>query len=264
MNLVETLQSLEPVFIKAGELALKMQKGVKHHDKYNTGNSALDIVTEADLGVQEFLLQEIAKTDLINCRLLAEEDTPSAKKFNEKGKYYLGIDPIDGTANYAQGDDYFSTIISLHDGQNILYMFIHYPALNWTHRVVNNNYSVSGETPNLVLPPEIQNTIVYWSGNPEKNIPKEICMELGNKGIKFRKITEISKHIDGITMFAFNKVAGIYYEDMNVYDGLAEYSIALVRGSRIYSGGPNGRLDLSNIKKRDFGLYYPGFYLALN
>ena len=89
MDLIKTLQNLEPVFIQAAQLALKMQGGVEHHNKFNTGNELADIVTEADLAVQEFLLKAISKTDLVNCCLLAEEDTPSTEKFNKQGKYYL-------------------------------------------------------------------------------------------------------------------------------------------------------------------------------
>lgn len=260
MNPVEILKSLEPVFIEAAQLAYKMQKGVKYHDKYNTGNPLADIVTEADLAVQEFLLKEIIKTDLVNCHLLAEENTPLAKKFNEQGKYYLGIDPIDGTATYAKGGKCFSTIISLHDGKNILYMFGYYPVLNWQYRVANNKYSESGEKPDFGLSPEMKNTIVYWSGNPEKNIPKEIYDELKNKGIGFKKVLNIDNDVDSITMLALNKIAGTYNENPNVYDGIAEFSIASAKGLKIYSGD---NFDLLNIKKRESGFYYPGYYLTL-
>ncbi|KKQ26247.1 MAG: DegT/DnrJ/EryC1/StrS aminotransferase, partial [Microgenomates group bacterium GW2011_GWC1_37_12b] len=44
----------------------------------------------------------------------------------------------------------------------------------------------SGEIPDFALPPELKNTIVYWSGNPEKNLPKEIYSELKNRGIETR------------------------------------------------------------------------------
>ena len=264
MNLVETLQSLEPLFVDAGKLALKMQKGVDHHNKYNTGNPLADIVTEADLAVQEFLLKEIVKTEFVNCHLLAEESTPLAKKFNDQGKYFLGIDPIDGTATYAKGGKCFSTIISLHDGINILYMFGYYPALNWTYRVADNKYSAFGETPDFALPPELKNTIVYWLGNPEKNLPKEIYEELKNRGIGFKKVLDIGEDVDSITMLALNKVAGTYNENPNVYDGITEFSIASAKGLKIYSGGPNSNFDLLNIKKRESGFYYPGYYLTLS
>ena len=114
-RIVQILERLEQVFRKAAELALRMQGNVKHHNKYSTGNDLVDIVTEADLAVQEFLLTEISKTDMVQCRLLGEEDTPQVRKFNESGKYYLAIDPIDGTANYAKGGRVWSTIITLHE-----------------------------------------------------------------------------------------------------------------------------------------------------
>ncbi|MBI2356353.1 MAG: hypothetical protein HYV13_04070 [Candidatus Doudnabacteria bacterium] len=264
MDLIATLEKLEPVFMQAGELACKMQKGVKHHNKFNSGNPVKDIVTEADLAVQELLLEAMSKTDLVNCRLMAEEKTPLASKFNEQGRYYLAIDPIDGTAIYAKNGKYFSQIISLHDGKNFLYRFVRYPKLNWTLKIVNNNYSILGETPTFSLPTEAQRTIVYWVGNPEKNISEELLIKLKNKGLCFAQIETFGEDVSSIVMFACNKAAGVYEENINVYDGLTEYNIALAKGFRVYSDGPRGRVDLSNIKKEEIGLYYPGYCLELN
>lgn len=213
--------------------------------------------------MQEFLLQEILKTDLANCRLLAEEDTPSVNKFNERGKYYLVLDPIDNTAIYARGGRDFCVIVSLHDGKKPLYTFVYFPALNWTHRMVHNTYTVTKQSPNFTLPPGAESAIIYWAGNPEKTIPK-LYNDLKKQGLNFATIPIISRDFGSIAMLACNKVAGIYREDPNVYDGLVELHMALAKGLKIYSGGPNGALDLSDIKKRESGLYYPGYYLALN
>lgn len=257
MNLVETLQNLEPVFIEAGQLAYKMQKSVSHYNKRETGNPAGDIVTEADFAVQEFVLKEMVKTDLVSCRLLAEEDTISVKKFNDQGKYYLSIDPIDDTKIYASGKEHFSVIISLHNGEKFLYMFVYFPAWDWTHKIVNDQYAVSGKTPDL--PDGIKNTILYWSGNPEEHIPKEILNDLKNKGIIFSKISDMQLEVGSIGMFASGMVAGVYHENMNSYDGFVEFNIALAKGLKTYSSS----VDLRNIKERESGLYYPGYYLAL-
>lgn len=262
MHLIETLEKLEPVFIEAAQLALKMQNEVSHYNKTNTGNELADIVSEADFVVQEFLLKEIVKTDLVNCHLLAEEETLLAGKFNAQGKYYLSIDPIDGTATYAEGGEYFSTIILLHDGKKILYLFDYFPVFKYLHKIVNNAYHTSGKAPDFSLPFETKNTVVYWSGNPETKIP-ELYNELKSKGIDFKKVLDISNNLDATTLFTQNKVAGIYHEDSNVYDGIVDFSIGLAKGLKIYSGGPNGKFDLTNIQKREIGLYYPGYYLIL-
>lgn len=263
MDFVKTLQNLEPVFIEAGNLAYTMQKDVKFHNKYNTNNPVSDIVTEADFAVQEFLLKKMIKTDLVNCRLLAEEDTETANQFNAQGKYYLAVDPIDETAKYARGEKFFSIIVSLHDGKNILYMFVYFPALEWTHKIVNNTYTVRGETPDFSSIPNLNNVILYNSGEPEKNLSRNVLEELKNNGIVFRSFNGHHSHIGSIPLFACEKIAGFYYKDANVYDALVEYSIALARGKSVYSGGPNGTYDLTNIKQRETGLYYEGYYLAL-
>lgn len=263
MALIDTLQSLEPIFVKAGQLAHKMQASVECHKKLSTGDDIIDIVTEADLAVQEYLLQAMAKTELINCRLLAEENTVDINKFNEQGKYYLAVDPIDGTAVYSRGGQHFSVIVSLHDGEKPLYTFVYYPALGCIYKVVNNIFSVVGKMPSFTLSQAAQRSVVYYHGNPDK-VTAELYSELKNKGINFVEMKVISQDIGTIESLVNDKVIGVFKEDINVYDGLVEYHIALAKGMKIYSSGVNGVLDLSNIKKRDYGFYYPGYYLALS
>ena len=120
---IKILIGLEPVFKKAGELALKMRKTAGKRNKFNTGVAGIDIVTEADTAVQEMILSEMAKTKLVECELFAEEDTPSAKKFKGTNGLVLALDPIDGTLIYASTGRFFSTMISLTDKKNILYTF---------------------------------------------------------------------------------------------------------------------------------------------
>jgi fructose-1,6-bisphosphatase/inositol monophosphatase family enzyme len=221
-------------------------------------------VTEADLAVQEYLLEAISKTDLVDCRLLAEEDTSNAKKFNEQGRYYLGIDPIDDTAIYAKGGKHFSTIVTLHDGKNILYAFVYFPAWDWTHIIVNNKYSVFGTTPDFTLPEGSEKAIVYWSGTPEKTLPEDALEYVKSRGLLFKPIASISSEYATIGSFITNKVAGVYHENMNAYDGPVELSIALAKGQKVFSGGPGGTLNLKDIRKSESGLHYQGYYLALN
>lgn len=263
MDFVKILQNLEPIFIESAQLALKMQKGVSFHNKYNTGNNIVDVVTEADLAVQEFLLKALSKTELINCRMFAEENTPSINKFSEQSKYCLSLDPIDGTAVYAKGGKYFSVIVTLHDGKDILYMFNYFPVFDYAFRVVNNVYSTLGVVPDISAPANLQNNILAWSGNPEKTVP-EIYNEFKRKGVGFCVADDAGNDVDVATLYVQNKVIGVYRENMNVYDGLVNFAIAQALGRKIYSGGLNDKLDLSDIRKKETGFYYPGYYLVLN
>jgi fructose-1,6-bisphosphatase/inositol monophosphatase family enzyme len=262
-SLVEYLETLEPIFVQAGQAALRMQGTAKHYNKLQTGNPAIDIVTEADLATQESILGAMRSTSLVGCRLLAEEDTESVKAFAPESNFYLGIDPIDGTAVYAGGGKHFSTIISLHDGERFLYMFIYFPAWDWALKIARATYTASGSPPNLSMFDHLQRTVVYWSGNPEANIPAETLLAIKAGGLEFRKMSSLGIRSGTIELFALDKIAGVYYENMNVYDGCAEYAIASGRGQPSYSNSPSGSLRLSDIRRNEKGNYYPGYYLVL-
>jgi fructose-1,6-bisphosphatase/inositol monophosphatase family enzyme len=262
-SLVECLETLEPDFVRASQAALRMQKGVRFFNKLETGNPATDIVTEADLATQESILKAMRSTALTGCRLLAEEDTESVQAFAAASKFYLGLDPIDGTAVYARGAQHFSTIVSLHDGESFLYMFVHFPAWDWTLKVARGKYVAVGAGPKLPILDDAEKSIIYWSGAPERSIHAELMSVLESNGLIFRKMSSFAKDVGTIELFALNKIAGVYYENMNVYDGCAEYAIAAGRGQALYSDLGSGKLQLTDIRSSPRGLYYPGYYLGL-
>ena len=183
--------------------------------------------------------------------------------FAAESDFYLALDPIDGTAVYARGGEHFSTIVSLHDGDDFLYMFIHFPAWDFTLRIARGKYVAVGTTPKLPALDDSENTIVYWSGNPERNLAKEILLDVESNGLKFRRMSSFGNVVGSIELFAASKIAGVYYENMNVYDGCAEYAIASGRGQPLYSDRKSGKLHLSDIRRNQKGLYYPGYYLVL-
>jgi fructose-1,6-bisphosphatase/inositol monophosphatase family enzyme len=224
---------------------------------------AIDIVTEADLVTQESILKVMRPTALTGCRLLAEEDTESVQAFAAQSNFYLGLDPIDGTAVYAIGAQHFSTIVSLHNGEDFLYMFVHFPAWNWTLKVARGKYDAVGTAPKTTVLNGPEKRILYWSGSPKRNIPTELLSALEINGLTFTRMSSFAKGAGTIDLFAANKIAGVYYENMNVYDGCAEYAIASGRRQPVYSDVESGKLHLSDIRRSQKGLYYPGYYLVL-
>lgn len=261
-KLINELEKLEPVFIEAAQLAVKMQKTAKHHNKYNTGFSGVDIVTEADLAVQDFLLSSMAKTELVNCRLLAEENTKLTSKFTGTNGYNLSIDPIDGTGKYAKGGKFFSTIVSLNNGKDLLYTFVHFPVLNLTHKIVENNYTTQGSKPKLIYPPANKKSILHYAGEPDIKLGN-FYKELTAKGFEFVNVIGHTEDVDMSCLFMYQDVAGFYCQDPNVYDGVVYLHFAKAQGLKVLGSGGDG-LDLNNIKKRESGFYYSGHYLALN
>jgi fructose-1,6-bisphosphatase/inositol monophosphatase family enzyme len=259
-KMIHILESLELGFKKAGELALSMQNHVKNYNKLDTGNDLVDIVTEADLAIQEVLLTEISKTDLRGCRLLGEENTPQITKFNEKGKLYLSIDPIDGTKNYAENSPYWSLIIMLHNGEDIIYLFNYFPAFNYLQKISNKKFVTQGNLPDLPSLEETKNLINYWSGSPEQTLPQDTIENLTKKGFIFKNMREMS-FSDSAILFAENRIAGAYAENPNAYDGIVNLAIAKAKKLNVYTSED---FNLSNIQKRKSGYYYPGYYLVLN
>ena len=124
--------------------------------------------------------------------------------------------------------------------------------------MARGKYVSVGTPPKLPVLDDSQNTIIYWSGSPERNLAKQILVNVEANGLKFRRMSSFGKVVGSIELFAAGKIAGVYYENMNVYDGCAEYAIPSGRGQPLYSDRTSGKLHLSDIRRSQKGLYYPG------
>ncbi len=256
---INSLISLEPVFDQGAKLALDFQGKARSRQKLNTGVAEVDIVTEADLAVQEFVLSEIAKTPLVHCKLFAEEATPLVSKFDGTNGYILALDPIDGTALYAASSPIFSTIITLFHGGEVVYTYFNFPAFHWSRRMTRGEIRDFGTPPEVSLLPNIDGsrTIAYTYGNPEETIP-EICQKLASKGYIFRQRKEISSSAGSTLLFYEKKVAGFYLDHAGVYDAFGAYHFAKIKGLKLLSG-----VDLAHFIEGPRGFYCPGWYLAM-
>jgi len=256
---IDALIGLEPVFKKAGELALKMRKTAKSRNKFNTGIAGIDIVTEADLAVQDFILSEVAETKLIECKIFAEENTELVKRFKGTNSLTLALDPIDGTIFYASTGNFYSTIVSLNDGKTPLYTFLFYPELNWARRITENGVEDFGDLPkvNVKKGLDLSKIIVHTSRDPKK-IDSGTYNKLISQGYIFRKYSDITDESGSASLFYLNKVAGYYTINPNPYDGLCVLHYGQVKKMKIYSN-----LDISNIVISDHGPHCQGWYVVL-
>ena len=90
-----TLEQIEAIVRQAAQLMVR--SGFEVHDKGTREN----LVTSSDLAVQDFLTQKLAGL-LPGSGFLCEEEDLSDIAGHE---YVWVIDPIDGTANYARGNE---------------------------------------------------------------------------------------------------------------------------------------------------------------
>ena len=261
-NYVEELEKLEPVFVEAGKHALSRQKNIKHSSKHNSGYFEVDVVTEADKETQELILNEMKKTILVSCHLIAEEDTPSVDCFKSSGDLYLTLDPIDGTAVYVRGQKYFSVLIMLHNKTEILYIYNYFPALDWGYRITSAKFESFGKRPDIKTRISANKVIAHTYGDP-KVIDQALYTKLAESGYKFKLKGEIS--VEGVgagTLFINGKVDGYFIPNPGAYDGIFIYQYAKVMGYEIYASGPQGEFRIDEFKE-DHGLVHPGYYIVL-
>ena len=81
--------------------------------KMNTKASAVDIVTEADKGIEAFLVREIT-TQYPKTHIVGEEGGGYGNPI-ESAQYRWYIDPIDGTTNFANKLPYFCVSVGMTD-----------------------------------------------------------------------------------------------------------------------------------------------------
>lgn len=258
---VKELEKLEPVFVEAGKLALSMQKGIEFDNKHGSGNFEIDVVTEADKKTQDFILKAMLQTPLVNCHLIAEEDTPLVDKFKKTGNLFLTMDPIDGTALYVKDKKFWSVIVSLHNDKEMLYTFAHFPVVNWTNKIVGNNYEVIGELPEIKIDIPPAKTIVHSYGSTDA-IDRETYDRLTAEGYIFRNRHDFSGESGGGALFFTNDFAGYYVPNPNAHDGLTVYHYAKATGCKIISSGPGGEFRIDRFKE-NHGLVHPGYYIVL-
>lgn len=253
---IKLIQTLESVFLKAGELSVKLQSGIVAKKKLATGTYEIDVVTDADIEIQETILSALSKTKLSACRVVAEEKTESVNKFNQNGDILLAIDPIDGTYRYAAGAPIYSIIISIQKLGLPLYTFTHYPAIGWTHRFIGKTHYENGQRPTLSIK-NINRVITYSHGNPKEKVPEAIRQKLETRCYTFLDKKELTSNCGATTLLLANAVEGYYCEDPLVVDGLVGMHYALAHDYEIQS-------DITQQPEPGLGgIRYSGYYFVI-
>src|ERR1700712_982155 len=80
----------------------------------------IDLVTEADLASEKFIIEKI-NTHYPKHSILAEESGASGAAIDGENSWKWIIDPLDGTTNFAHGYPCFCVTVALeHDGEIVV------------------------------------------------------------------------------------------------------------------------------------------------
>ncbi len=256
---LDILVSSESIFEQAATFACDLRGNVSSYTKSETGVDILDIVTDADLKVQEYILSRLAETPLVECELIAEESTPSVSKFKGTNGLVLTIDPIDGTAMYVAGQGFFSLIVGLHNKKEPLYTYYRYPLLDWTKRIVKDRAEDIGSVPEVKIKPSIgsMSKIAYLAHVKPDTLPLDLEEKLAARGLSVCDRKDISDEATMTALLYLEKIAGVCVQNPIAYDCLGPLHYAYTSGFEIYS-----TVDLSKPTKGPFGIYYPGLYVV--
>ena len=254
------LISCEPIFEQAANLACDLRNKASSYNKSETGADGIDVVTDADLKVQEFVLLKLAETPLIDCEMIAEESTPTVVKFNGTNGLVISIDPIDGTAMYISGGNFFSFIVGLHNKKDILYSYYRYPLLKWTKRIIRDQAEDIGQIPNIKIKPDIEplRMVAYLAHVKPDPVPTEIDEAFKTKGLSIRDRKDISDESTMTALLFTDRIAGVCMQNPIAYDclGILHYARA-TGGFEIYS-----TIDLTKPNKGPLGMFYSGSYIV--
>lgn len=108
-NFMADLNKLQPLMVQAGEIILSYLKA----DKKIQQKTSVNLVTEADLKTEEYLVTELKRV-FPDDAILAEE----GNELPGSSGYQWIIDPLDGTTSYAHGFPFFAVSAGLYDQTN--------------------------------------------------------------------------------------------------------------------------------------------------
>ncbi|MBQ8884802.1 MAG: inositol monophosphatase family protein [Clostridia bacterium] len=112
----ELIKFCDKLLRSAGELLLKQEIAVAGHKTAN------DLLTENDLLIEQYLMEEI-KATFPEVNIVSEETTAD----KPLGGVSVVIDPIDGTCNYAAGMDSFGIQIAIFEEVECVAAYMYFP-----------------------------------------------------------------------------------------------------------------------------------------
>lgn len=117
--------SISEIALKKQNNATRIVKGIDNSAGHESDQlSRICVVSQVDKDIQEFLLERIFHNWPFTS-VLVEENTPSKFKFRHGQRYYILLDPIDGTKNYLSGNNKFCHIASLMDKTEMIASIIY-------------------------------------------------------------------------------------------------------------------------------------------
>jgi len=212
LSLSEIKREVGPVLVKAGDLLLSFFKnGVSYKNKANQS-----IVTEADIQVEKFLIENLSKI-LPEASFFAEESGAQG----DLSTLCWVIDPLDGTTNFVHGIPYFCISIALTKNNEPVLGFVYQPILGQMFHAIKGEGAFLNNSPIKVSSINKFDQTFLVVGIPYEKSDSYLrgffddMSEIMRKTLTFRHFGAVALDLAYV---ACGKVDAIFFEDMFWWD----------------------------------------------
>ncbi len=200
------IASLLKITKQAGELAVKLQKDGLVVTKKNDGT----FVTNADVAVETFLINEIRATLKNKDKIISEELVAKGEKVEIKNNEpFWSIDPIDSTKSYINNIPYYCINIAYIEKNIPVFGLIYAPATKtmWYGGIKNGAFKQIAEEPEIkILASDVPEDYTTLVSSDESETPKEVIEKLKVfKEIKIPSAIKLALVAEGVGHFYFRK-----------------------------------------------------------
>ncbi|MFA6052237.1 MAG: inositol monophosphatase family protein [Methylobacter sp.] len=218
---------LENIIREAGSIALNHFRNLKHLEV--TKKSPRDLVTEADVAVEAFLQENLAK-HYPQFGFWGEESGQSA---NQSARWI--VDPIDGTHSFSKGQYFWSISVALEIDQELIFGAVYAPALDDYYAAENGKGAwKNGEPITVSSESDLADAMIATGFACLRSYLKENNLQ------RFCRIAEIttgqrrfgSAALD-ICFVADGQVDAYWEQELNLYDVAAGVLIAREAGATV-------------------------------
>jgi len=258
---------------RAGRKGLQMQPGVQADRKTDTGDDRLDLVTEADLALQEDILTTIARTELHRCVLLAEEKTDAVGEFTGEDPLRITLDSINGTKRYKDGSRAWEIVVGAHSPDQILFNYSLSPGLGYSVQIdEDKGIQTTGTFPGSIAQAKQSQMIMarrYDELLREHSELRDFFHDAHFEIVeKDPPIDAIGGRVGRNMAFVSGLVQGVLIHRPNPFDGLLPAHFAKHSGRQVITFGREGNFDgITDLTDMEIHKEMPVFiggYLALN
>ncbi|MFZ2312703.1 MAG: inositol monophosphatase [Methylobacter sp.] len=218
---------LENVIREAGSIALTHFRNLKHLEV--TKKSPRDLVTEADVAVEAYLQENLAR-HYPQFGFWGEESGQSA---NQSARWI--VDPIDGTHSFSRGQYFWAISVALEIDQELIFGAVYAPALSDYYSAVKGKGAwKNGESIIVSSESSLADAMIATGFACLRSYLKENNLQ------RFCRIAEIttgqrrfgSAAMD-ICLVADGQVDAFWEQELNLYDVAAGVLIAREAGATI-------------------------------